>query len=40
MGTAIDQSMPWRLTREMTDVELSALYAYLHTLPARPHGRR
>lgn len=39
-GTAIDQSMPWRLMRQMTDVELRALYAYLHTLPARPYGGR
>jgi cytochrome c553 len=39
-GAAIDSSMPWRLTREMTDVELRALYAYLRALPARPYGTR
>lgn len=39
-GTAIDSAMPWRLTREMTDVELDALYAYLRTVPPRPYGSR
>ena len=39
-GAPIDSLMPWRLTREMTDVELRALYAYLRTVPARPYGNR
>lgn len=39
-GTAIDTLMPWRLTREMTDVELRAMYAYLQTVPAREYGIR
>ncbi len=39
-GAPIDTAMPWKMTREMTDVELRALYAYLRTLPARPYGSR
>ncbi len=39
-GSAIDRAMPVRLTREMTDVELRALYAYLRSLPPRPYGSR
>ena len=32
--------MPWRLMKEMTDVELKALYAYLRTVPAKAYGGR
>ena len=32
--------MPWRLTKEMTDVELKAVYAYLKTVPAKDYGQR
>lgn len=39
-GSKVDSLMPWRLTREMTDVELQALYAYLRTVPAKPFGQR
>jgi mono/diheme cytochrome c family protein len=39
-GAPIDSAMPVRLTREMTDVELRAVYAYLRTLPPRPYGSR
>jgi mono/diheme cytochrome c family protein len=39
-GSALDASMPWRLTAEMTDDELRALYAYLRALPPRPYGSR
>ena len=39
-GTPIDTLMPWRLTREMSDVELRAIYAYLKTVPAREYGMR
>lgn len=41
-GSAIDPVMPWRNTSVMTDVELSAIWAYLRTLPpvrsATPNG--
>lgn len=39
-GSKIDSLMPWRLTKEMTDVELKAIYAYLKTVPAKEYGRR
>jgi mono/diheme cytochrome c family protein len=39
-GSPVDTLMPYRLTKHMTDVELSALYAYLRTVPARPYGNR
>ncbi len=39
-GSAIDPQMPWKMTAQMTDVELRALYAYLRTLPAKPYGQR
>ncbi len=39
-GSAVDTLMPWRLTKHMTDTEVSALYAYLRTVPSRPYGHR
>ena len=30
--------MPVRVTRNFTDEEIGALYAYLHSLPAKPRG--
>jgi len=32
-GSAINPFMPWQTFAKMSDVELSALWAYLHTLP-------
>jgi mono/diheme cytochrome c family protein len=40
-GSVIDSTnMPIRLLRQMTDVEISALYTYLRTLPPREYGNR
>jgi len=39
-GSAVDSAMPWRLTKEMTDVELKAVFAYLKTVPAKAYGGR
>jgi mono/diheme cytochrome c family protein len=39
-GSMIDSTMPWRLTKEMTDVELKAVFAYLKTVPPKPYGNR
>jgi mono/diheme cytochrome c family protein len=40
-GTAIDSTlMPIRLLRQMDDVELAALYAYLQSVPPREYGNR
>jgi hypothetical protein len=32
--------MPYRLTKEMTDVELKAVFAYLKTVPPKEYGNR
>jgi mono/diheme cytochrome c family protein len=38
-GTVIDSlAMPVPLTRQMTDDEIRAVWAYLQTIPARPFG--
>jgi mono/diheme cytochrome c family protein len=39
-GSAVDPSMPWRLTKAMTDVELKAVYAYLRTVKPKAYGNR
>ncbi len=39
-GSAVDSLMPWKLTREMTDTEIAAIYAYLKTVPAKEYGNR
>lgn len=39
-GSQADSLMPYRLTKEMTDVELQAIYAYLQTVPPKPYGNR
>jgi mono/diheme cytochrome c family protein len=37
-GTPINPSMPWKLTREMNDVEIRAVWNYLQTVPSKPFG--
>ena len=39
-GSMLDTLMPYRLTKEMTDVELKALFAYLKTVPPKEYGNR
>jgi mono/diheme cytochrome c family protein len=39
-GSAIDPQMPVKMTSQMTDTELRAIYAYLRTVPAKPYGVR
>jgi mono/diheme cytochrome c family protein len=39
-GSAIDTQMPWKSFGRMNDVELRAIYAYLHEQPAREYGHR
>lgn len=39
-GSIVDTLMPYRLTKEMTDVELRALFSYLKTLPPKEFGNR
>jgi mono/diheme cytochrome c family protein len=38
-GTALRRPMPWQNLREMTDIELRALWLYLRSLPAKPLGQ-
>ena len=35
-GSALNPVMPWQITAQMTDVELSAIWNYLKTLPVLP----
>lgn len=37
-GTPIDTLMPWKASGKMTDAEITALYAYLKTVPAKEFG--
>jgi mono/diheme cytochrome c family protein len=39
-GSKVDSLMPYRLTKEMTDVELKAVFAYLKTIPPKEFGNR
>ena len=39
-GSKVDTLMPYRLTKEMTDVELKAVFSYLKTLPPKEFGNR
>lgn len=39
-GSEIDPFMPWKSFAQMRDTELSALWAYLQTVPAKPEGNR
>lgn len=39
-GTTINEFMPWKVYGHMTDMELKALYQFLHSLPPRPFGGR
>ena len=39
-GTSLDEFMPWRVFRGMTDAEIHALWLYLRTVPARAFGNK
>ncbi len=39
-GVPVDPQMPWKLLREMTDTEITAIYKYLRTVPAKAYGMR
>ncbi|MFN8444734.1 MAG: c-type cytochrome [Caldilineaceae bacterium] len=39
-GTTLSTAMPWPAFKMMTDEELSALWLYLRSLPAKPYGNR
>jgi cytochrome c553 len=39
-GRMLSTKMPWELFRNMNDIELKAIWAYLRTLPAAPKGAK
>jgi mono/diheme cytochrome c family protein len=39
-GTKLNDAMPWRWAKEMTDDEIRAVWAYLKTVPPREFGAR
>ncbi len=39
-GSTISQAMPWVNFSQMSDMELSALWLYLQSVPAKPAGQR
>ena len=39
-GVPIDTLMPFSATKQMSDDEIHALYAYLRTVPPREYGNR
>jgi len=39
-GTPLVEPMPWKLTGEMTDLELTAIWLYLQSVPPRENGPR
>jgi len=39
-GTTINKIMPWQAYGKMSDTELKAVWAYLHTLPPREKGSK
>jgi cytochrome c553 len=39
-GSALDEFMPWKIYRGMTDDELRALWLYLRSVPARQFGHK
>jgi mono/diheme cytochrome c family protein len=39
-GSTLETIMPWQSYRNMTDVELAALWQYLQSVPSKPFGRK
>jgi hypothetical protein len=39
-GTVINEFMPWKAFRGMTDAELHAIWLYLRSVPARAFGNK
>lgn len=39
-GSRVNAGMPWRFTQSLDDTEITAIYAYLRTVPAREYGNR
>ena len=39
-GTQLDEFMPWKVFRGMTDAEIHAIWLYLKSVPAKPFGNK
>jgi cytochrome c553 len=39
-GSSINEFMPWKVFRGMTDAEIQALWLYLRSVPAKPFGNK
>jgi mono/diheme cytochrome c family protein len=39
-GSQLDEFMPWRVFRGMTDTEIHAIWLYLKSVPAKPFGNK
>jgi mono/diheme cytochrome c family protein len=39
-GTQLDEFMPWKVFRGMTDAEIHALWLYLESVPPKPFGNK
>lgn len=39
-GTTLDEFMPWKVFRGMTDAEIHAIWLYLKSVPAKPFGNK
>lgn len=39
-GTQLDEFMPWKVFRGMTDAEVHAVWLYLRSVPAKPFGNK
>jgi len=39
-GTRLDEFMPWKVFRGMTDAEIHAIWLYLRSVPAKPFGNK
>jgi mono/diheme cytochrome c family protein len=39
-GSPVNEVMPWKLTKQLSDEELHALYLYLRSIPALPTGSK
>ena len=39
-GTALNEFMPWKVFRGMTDAEIHAIWSYLESVPSKPSGNK
>jgi mono/diheme cytochrome c family protein len=39
-GSVLDEFMPWKVFRGMTDAEIHAIWLYLRSVPAKPFGNK